>query len=108
MAENQGFDLTLQARAEWEARFARARSSRARYVVQGWTGPGGALWQTNTIVRVEDALRGLRRDMLIAGVTFSRSADRGTVTTLDLVLPEAFDLPALREEEDESDPWGAT
>lgn len=108
MAENQGFDLSLQGRAEWEARFARARSSRARYVVQGWsTGGAGALWQPNTLVEVDDPLRGLRRDMLIVAVTFSGGA-RGTTTTLDLALPEAFDLPALREDTQDADPWGAT
>ncbi len=108
IAENQGFDLTLQGRAEWEARFARARSSRARYIVQGWSaGNAGTIWQPNTIVRVEDPARGLKRDMLIVAVTFSRS-ERGTTTALDLALPEAFDLPAQREDPGNDTPWGMT
>lgn len=104
MGESQGFDRTLQERAQWEARFARARSARASYKVQGWHGaPGGGLWVPNTLVRVDDRLRGLARDMLVAGVTYERSA-YGAFTTLDLVLPEAFDLPAVREPQS-SGPW---
>lgn len=104
IAENQGYDLTMAQRAEWERKVARARSQTAAYDVQGWYADGAeALWKPDSIVRVADADRGLDRDMLITGVTFRRSA-AGTVTSLDLAVPEAFDLPA--EKEPDTDVWG--
>lgn len=94
--ENQGFDMTLKERAEWEAQFARARSVRARYSVQGWYADrvSKTLWLPNTIVPVKDEILGLSRDMLITGVGYRRSDNSGTTTDLELSLPEAFNLPA--------------
>lgn len=95
--EGQGYEMTLNQRAQWEASFARARGIRANYRVQGWfIADSEEMWQINTIVKVTDAIRGLARDFLIAGVTFSRSSN-GTITDFELSLPEAFDLPAEKE-----------
>ncbi|PZQ44873.1 MAG: hypothetical protein DI551_09230 [Micavibrio aeruginosavorus] len=99
--ENQGYELSLKDRAEWEASFARARGIRANYKVQGWNcDEQGTLWQICSIVNVNDAPRTLKRDMMIVGVSFSRG-DLGTVTDLELALPEAYDLPAEKEPEND-------
>ena len=54
------------------------------------------LWKPNTIVHVQDPARTIVREMLIVSVSFSRDTG-GTVTTLDLAIPEAYDLTAERE-----------
>lgn len=100
-AENPDSSLSLSERAKWEVSKDRAHSVSATYKVQGWTTDGqNDLWKINTIVPVVDPVRGLSRDMLIKDVSFERS-NAGTTTTLGLVLPEAFDLPAESEPDDD-------
>lgn len=111
MAENQGYDLTLAERAEWEKKMAKARAKRATYTVRGWYADPVAktLWQPNTIVTVEDRRAQLNREMLIAGVSLLRD-ESGTTTRLDLVLPDAFDIQAEAEDgagSGNSDVWVA-
>lgn len=99
--ENPDSSLSLAERAKWELSKNRARSVTASYTVQGWTTDGQSdLWKINTIVPVVDPVRGLSRDMLIKDISLNRSAS-GTTTRLDLVLPEAFDLPAESEPDDD-------
>lgn len=99
VGENQGYDMTLKERAAWEKKMAEARSRRATFTVQGWyaDATGAKLWKPNTLVNVKDKPSGLARDMLITGVSFSRS-NAGTITTLDLAMPESFDLPAQKDD----------
>lgn len=99
IAEAQGYEMTLAERAAWEKMHARAQSKRASYTVQGWYADPDmrTLWRPNTIVPVVDERAGLfKRDMLISGVSYRRDSS-GTVTVLDLVMPDAFDLPAESE-----------
>lgn len=99
--ENPDSSLSLTERAKWESSKDRARSVSASYKVQGWTTDGqDDLWKINTIVPVVDAVRGLSRDMLIKDISLNRSIS-GTTTSLELVLPEAFDLPAESEPTDD-------
>lgn len=100
-AEGQGANLSLQERAKWQVSMARARSIRASFTVAGWMcdPEEETLWQVNTIVGVSSEAQGISRDMLVMGLTFSRS-EQGTLTTLDLALPEAFDQPAQTGDED--------
>lgn len=99
VGENPDSQLSLIDRAAWDVSMNRARSVTARYKVQGWTTDGiSDLWMVNTIVMVKDPLRGLNREMLIKAVGFERSL-QGTYTTLELVLPDAFDIPAEAEPE---------
>lgn len=108
VAENQGYDLTLAERAAWEKKIASARAKKATYSVRGWYADAAAkaLWKPNTLVTVIDERAQLfKREMLINGVSFRRSA-AGTTTQLDLALPGAFDIPA--EDEDASSKNGTT
>lgn len=97
IGENPDSQLSLMDRAAWDVSINRARSVTARYKVQGWTTDGlSDFWMINTIVMVKDPLRGLNREMLIKSVGFERSI-QGTYTSLELVLPDAFDIPAEAE-----------
>lgn len=93
--ENQGYDMTLKQRASWQAQMARARAIKARFDVQGWyaDAESKALWLPNSIVPIRDNVLSINREMLVTAVSFRRTM-RGTFTTLDFSLPEAFDLPA--------------
>jgi len=90
MAEEPGGVGDLVARAKWEAATRQGRALRATLTVQDWGHPGG-LWLPNTRVRVEDSWLGIRREMLIAGVTWLLD-EGGRRTDLSLAPPEAFDL----------------
>lgn len=106
LSESQGYDLSLQERAVWQRKFDQARSRRATYTVQGFYAAEGKLWKPNDIVSVHDPRLKIKRDMLIVSLVFEKSAD-GTITTLELALPESFDLPAEKESEtDDDDLWG--
>lgn len=96
ISENEGYDMTLAQRAAWEKKMARAASRRARYTVKGWEAAPGEIWAINTVVSVKDPRSGLSQEMLISGTRFLYSA-AGTRAELDLVLPEAYDLPALKD-----------
>lgn len=96
VGENQGYSGTLLERAQWERKADRARGMRASYTVQGWYATGQTLWKPNTLVRVADPLADVDRDLLITGLTFTRGA-QGTLTQLELALPEAFDIDTKAE-----------
>ncbi|MFP3944634.1 MAG: phage baseplate assembly protein [Alphaproteobacteria bacterium] len=91
-------------RVEWEADVRAARARRATVQVQGWRdGPDGDLWTPNRLVSIDDRFLALKREMLIAGVTFILD-ENGTRTELSLVLPGAFDKAPMPEPEGQ-DEW---
>ncbi len=105
IAEMQGYSQTLQERAEWQKKFNRANALRVSCSVQGlYSKENGKLWMPNTMVHVKCPKLMLDRTMLIRTVSISR--DNGTRTKLDMVMPSAFNLPAMKEPEQE-DIWGA-
>ncbi len=102
LADAQGYDLSFPNRAAWQKQFNTARSKRLSYKLPGWF-EGEKLWRPNELVTVKDKILRVERDMLIVALTFERS-NQGTVTAMELCLPEAFDLPAEKEQkEDDSD-----
>lgn len=106
-AESQGYNQTLQERAEWQRNTNHARGNTASYDVQGWyaSPESKALWKPNTLVMVSDAPRSINREMLIVSMTMMRGSG-GTITTLELAVPEAYELVA--EVEPESSGSGAS
>lgn len=106
IAEAQGYAMTLEERAQWEKKQARAASRRAKYTVKGWEAKEGVIWGINTVVPVTDPRADLHREMLIAGLRFSYN-EGGTRTELDLAMPEAYDLPAMRDTDQTSAIWVA-
>lgn len=81
----------MQRRADWERNVRVGRSLDLKVKVQGWAHADG-LWQPNTVVRVTDPdFMRLDEDLLIKRVTFTLDG-LGSVTELDLTLPDAFAL----------------
>jgi prophage tail gpP-like protein len=99
VGENQGYSGTLKDRALWERKADRARGTKATYVTQGWYATAKTLWKPNTLVKVTDPILDINRDLLITGITFSRGA-QGTLTRLELALPEAFDIDTKAAKDD--------
>lgn len=100
LAEDIGNNATYAKRAYWEAIVRRARSQTYNYTLDSWKG-NGQIWQENKIVKVEDPLLGIKRDMLVSGVEFTLNS-RGFESKLNLVHPKAFDLLPEPEKEDGS------
>ncbi|VWX62606.1 phage baseplate assembly protein [Sphingorhabdus sp. 109] len=89
IAEDQASKASAQKRAEWEANVRAARSQPAQVTVQGWKN-AGALWAIDSKIKLEAPALYIDAEMLIAGVTFIKSNDAGTVTELRLERPEAY------------------
>lgn len=89
MAEDQDGNATLKQRAEWERNVRAGRGTRATVTVQGWAAHG-ILWQPNTITHLKSPLLSADLDVLITSVAYSLD-DSGTLTTLQLSKPSAFD-----------------
>ncbi len=108
-AESQGFTQTLQERAEWQRNVSRARGNTATYDVVGWYADAETktLWKPNTLVWVEDAARSINREMLITSMTLQRS-NQGTFTTLELAIPEAYELVAEVQPPEDAGGGGST
>ena len=100
IAESAGDNAALTERAIWEAAVRMGRSARAVVTVSGWSHTAG-LWQPNRIVPVDCPYLGLQGDMLIAAVDYDRDQD-GTRAELELVRPEAFELRAVPEPQEDS------
>lgn len=104
-AEQGGYDLDMQERAEWEVRNRRHNGVKINYTVPGWKTPAGDFWTLNTLVPVIDEDLAINRDMLISGIRFNRSDSDGTSTQITVTPAEAFDLPPVRQSGDD-DVWG--
>jgi prophage tail gpP-like protein len=93
---------TAGTRARWERAVRAGRGIQVKAVVKGWRQPDGRLWRVNQTARVTSDWLGLDRDLLIAGVRFTRDAS-GTRTGLSLTPPSALtpDPTATAE----ADPW---
>lgn len=92
MAEDQDGNATLRQRAEWERNVRAGRGTRATITVQGWSA-NGQLWQPNTLTRLRSPFLAADLDVLIVSVTYSLD-DSGTLTTLQVAQPSAFDTLA--------------
>ena len=90
---------SAELRARWEATVRAARAQTLQVEVPGWREGGtGALWQVNRRVNVHiPTLRLEDAELLIAAVRHEISEDRGVVTDLTLVRPDAYALAPLEE-----------
>ena len=99
IGEQSQDEREAEARIQWEADRRAARARSVRITVQGWRDvPDGLLWAPGRTVFVLDDWLGLRQDMLVSATSQSLSAG-GTLTTLDLVPPGAFEQRADPEPE---------
>lgn len=92
VAEAAGGAAAFGDRAAWEVRAAAGRSMRIGYVVAGWRGASGALWRTMTRVLVRDRFLGIDTDLLVSAVVYSLTPGDGSVTEVEVTLPDAYDI----------------
>lgn len=104
LAEDQGDAADLTRRAAWEASVRRARARAASVTVQGWRDGAGALWRPNSLIHADIPELGLDAEMLIVAVTLTLNGE-GSLATLDLAPPRAFELIAIAEDVEEDLGW---
>lgn len=92
LSKTQSGGASVQTQADWMLRVARGKGETLTYTVLDWrAGEERTLWRPNELVTVDDPLAGVLGDMIVAAVTFQHG-EKGTLTELKLLGPEAFDL----------------
>jgi prophage tail gpP-like protein len=89
-----------QARANWEMGMHIAKSFHANVTLIGWKNSKEKLWQINTLVHVNAPSCNVVGDFLIESTKFFLEEDRGMITQLTLVLPDAYKPQPDRNVED--------
>ena len=89
-AEKASSSEQCQLRATWQGNIRRAQSRDYSVTVQGVRPKGGAIWEINKLVPVNDEYAGLNEVMLIDGVRFLQSRGGGTLSKLTLVDKESY------------------
>jgi prophage tail gpP-like protein len=93
-ADDEDSGSELQKRADWERNIRAGRAKWLTYTVQGWTHRDG-LWEPNTLVWVTDKIERIDCELLVVEATMTKTEDEGSLTTLSLTFPEAFDVQPL-------------
>lgn len=81
----------LKSRAEWEAKRAAGFSVKASISVPSFRDEVGTLWEPGWTVFVHAPWLKIEQDMLIEQVEFRQDNSGGTMATLSLVDPKAYD-----------------
>lgn len=89
-AESQVNPASARQRAAWECTVRAARSVTLNVTVQGFRQESGKLWEPNALTEVKIPFLRLEQELLISSVTFRREASSGSITTLQLKDPKAF------------------
>lgn len=95
IAEHAGEGPSMQDRAAWEVRNAAGKGTRIAYTLPGWRGESGELWRTNTTVPVVDQWLGVEVELLVCGVVFSLTPTDGSLTEVEVTLPDAYDVQVV-------------
>lgn len=90
IGEEQSDQTALKKRAEWEAAVRSGRAQQAQITVPGWLTSEGKPFAHGMRADCDVPSAGISGSLLIERLTFSRDATGGTVTTFDLVPPEAW------------------
>lgn len=99
MAESVSDNGQTENRAAYEAALRKAQSLKVEVQVQGFYQKDNTLWDINQFVFVDCGYLGVRRWMIIKKVTFNKS-NGGSTSTLELVLPDAFNFEKTKKKED--------
>ncbi|WP_311567231.1 phage baseplate assembly protein [Photobacterium arenosum] len=91
-------------RGQWQRQRAIGQSFSSEITVQGWRMPDGQLWPLNRRVDVVCPIQELNHEMLISTVTFIED-DNGRVTVLNVVPPEAMDIPPEKAKPKDDTGW---
>lgn len=98
IAEGNADVVACQKRASWEATIRAAKACEVNVLVQGWVRSDKSLWAINELVNLQASYIGIpSQQMLISGLTFTKD-QRGTLTTLKLTRPDAFNPKLIVEE----------
>lgn len=90
-AEAQATQELAQKRVNLEASVRAAKSAEVIVQVKGWTQRTGVLWPVNGIVTVNiPSMQIFLHQMLIAALTYSKSLDGGTITSMTLRRKDAY------------------
>lgn len=100
VSETVSDDGVSENRAAYEASLRKAQSLKVEIQVQGFYQKDGTLWDINQTVFVDCGFLGVRRWMLTKKVTYSKNLSNGTVTNLELVLPDSFNFEKDKKKED--------
>jgi prophage tail gpP-like protein len=90
IGEEQSDRASLKKRAEWEAAVRSGQSQPVQITVPGWLAADGKPFAHGMRADCDVPSAGISGSLLIEGLSFRRDADGGTVTTFDLVPPEAW------------------
>jgi prophage tail gpP-like protein len=90
IGEEQSDPASLAQRARWEAAVRSGRGRPAQITIPGWLTQGGKPFQHGMRADCDVPGARLAGQMLIERVRFTRDSDGGTVSTFDLVPPEAW------------------
>lgn len=101
IAESPIDDSQAKERAGWEASVRIGQSFLANVTVQGWRQRDGSIWGINQLVRFKSKFFGIDQDLLISSVTHTRSSSSGTLTSMDLVRKDSFQVKPVYEKEDD-------
>lgn len=98
IAEGNADIVACQKRAAWEATVRAAKACQVNVVVQGWLRSDKTLWAINELVNLQASYIGIpNQQMLVVGINFTKD-QRGTLTTLKLTRPDAFNPKLIVEE----------
>jgi len=89
LAEQPGDKKDMRVRADQEAAKRAAESLEASVTVQGWQGPGG-LWQAGQLVQLVSPMLAVNRTMVVRSITYRLSDATGTITEMQLAVPESL------------------
>ncbi|EEF78489.1 phage baseplate assembly protein [Methylophaga thiooxydans] len=92
-----------KARATWHRNISAAKAQTFNYTMLSWY-LDDELIEPNCLIAVKDHYLNVNRDLLIVGITYIVD-DKGLRAELILGLPEAFELQALPEPNDEGGVW---
>ncbi len=96
--------------AKWEANIRRSQAMNYACTVQGYYNDekSQSLWEPNKLVKVNDDKCLVEGQFLIKGVTYDKSVDNGSTTTLDIVNRGTFNLdPDLQIKNKEENDFGS-
>ena len=91
VSENPVNNASALSRASYEANIALAKSAKVSVTLLGWFQASGVLWDVNQLVEVDLPFLGIKTDLLISKVNFTKDSG-GTKCNMDLINPNAFDF----------------
>ncbi|OWV94272.1 hypothetical protein ATY81_12535 [Rhizobium sp. R72] len=81
----------LEKRADWGVKRGAGFAATASITTTGWRDGGGAIWNRNWLVYVEDPWIGIEGMMVIKGVSLTQDSEgQGTLAVLSLADPRAL------------------